>query len=122
MFPTWPKMAKTAKYGRNGPHLRCLISKTMASNNLAKTAIDTYEMGPNICPIPALKVAAKKTFPLAKNGTGKMAGSNIPHYGSPMDLPSQSEDTWGHSLFEAGACTLSKSPLTLHTGRTQPQG
>ena len=32
------------------------------------------------------------------------------------------EDTWGHTLFEEGFCTLYKLPFTLGNGRTQPRG
>ena len=41
VFTTWPKMAKTAKFGRNGPHSRSHISMAMASNKLSKVSIGT---------------------------------------------------------------------------------
>ena len=45
VFPTWPKMAKTAKIGRNGPHSRSHISMVMATNDLTNIAIDTSDRG-----------------------------------------------------------------------------
>ena len=37
-----------------------------------------------------------------------------------MALPSQGEDIRGYTLCKAGLCPLSKSPLHLGKGRTQP--
>ena len=56
--PTWPQMAKKAKISRNGSHSRSHISILMASKNLTKVGIDTWDLNPNICPISALEVAS----------------------------------------------------------------
>ena len=51
MFQTWPKMSKIAENGRNGPHSQSHMSMDTASNNLTEIAIDTWDLGPNICPM-----------------------------------------------------------------------
>ena len=48
VFPTLPKMAKTRRFGQNGPHSRYHTSMTRASNNPSKDAIDTWDLCPNI--------------------------------------------------------------------------
>ena len=58
MFPTWPKMAKVAKIGRNGPHSQSHISMDMASNNLTEIAVATCDLGPNIYVMSTLEVAS----------------------------------------------------------------
>ena len=60
VFSAWPKMAKTADFGRDGPHLRRYISMTMASNHVTKNAIDTWDLGPSTCRIPAPEAAFLK--------------------------------------------------------------
>ena len=63
VFPNWPKMAKTVKIGLNGPHSRSHISMAMASNTLCKVDIDTWDLGPNICPMSTLEVASNHFSP-----------------------------------------------------------
>ena len=83
VFQTWPTMAKTARIGRNGSDSRSHISMLVASNNLTKSAIDTWNLGPEIYPMSTLEVASIFFVPQQKNGTRKMAIGNIPHIGRP---------------------------------------
>ena len=94
----------------------------MASNNQTKGARGTWDVDPNICPMSALELASNYFSPLQINGTPKMTSGSIPHIDPPMALPYQGEDTRGYTLFEVGLCPLSKSPLTLDNGGTQPRG
>ena len=47
-FQIWPKMAQTAKVGRNHPHSRYHTPMIIVSNNLNKDATDTWDLDPNI--------------------------------------------------------------------------
>ena len=75
---------------------------TTARNNSTEIAIDTRDLGPNICYLPTLEAASSYFFPWLKNGTQTRQNGHIPHVGSPMFFLSQGEDTWGHTLFDAG--------------------
>ena len=116
------KWQKTAKIGRNGPHSRSHISMVLASSNVTKIARDTWDVGPDTCPMSTLDLASNHFSSGRKNGTPKMAGGSVPHIEPPMAPPSQGEDTRGYTLFAADLCPLSKSVLTLKNGRIQPGG
>ena len=120
MLATWPRMAKKAKNGRNGPQRRSHISMIVDTNTLTKVAIDTWDLGPKICPMSTRQNPFYAFFPLAEKWYTK--NGKIPHIGPPMALRSQREDIGGHTLFEAGLCPLSESPLTLDNGCTKPGG
>ena len=56
VVPIWYTMAKTAKFGQNGPHSCVHISIATARIVPTKDARDTWDSGPNICHFPTLMV------------------------------------------------------------------
>ena len=85
-----------------------------------KDAIDTWDLGSNICRLPTLMVASSSFSYWGGNDTQMGQNGNIPQIGSLTTLPSRGEATWGNTPFDAGLCALSELPLTLVKWRTQP--
>ena len=80
VFRTRPKMAKTARFGRNGAHSASHISLAMAGKSLSKCAIETWNAGPNTCPIRALEFASS-FFPLSGMAHKKRQAATYPILG-----------------------------------------
>ena len=77
----WHTMAKTAKFGQNGPHSRFHISMATARILPIKYAINTWDLGPNICYLPTLMIASSFFSHWRESDTYMGQNGNIPQIG-----------------------------------------
>ena len=81
VIPIWHTMAKTAKFGQNGPHSRFHISMATVRILPTKDAMDTWDLGPNICHLPTLMFASRYFPPWRENDRQMGQNGNIPQIG-----------------------------------------
>ena len=81
VIPILHTMAKTAKFGENGPHSRFHIYMTKVRILPTKNAKITWDLSANICHLPTLMIASSYFSHWRESDTQMGQNGNIPQIG-----------------------------------------